>query len=423
MAVDGETSGSNINAALMAGAGGNMATAYGDGVASPESAAVWLNAPATGAPSMAGTNLCDGVDCRISVDDFYGNTFTFPLVVEIVSLSDGVAVVDSPEFVLVNAGQSPVIPAIRIYAVGDADSAPPDPVVAASFGLQHVGANTSVAVVSVSVSRCEAGWGSVADPLTGTGLSCHQCPVGAYSDALSWAACEPCPGGTSSAAVGSSECALCAPGYGWNAAAAACALCPVDTFSDDTTLQMPCQPCPGGATTNGTAGAIECTTPLVCLPGNGSVVIGGERACAPCPTGTFNANTTVEACEVCPDGTTTDPEAIGATGCDWCDAGFGVDALTGDCLACPEGTYAENATLGGNCTQCDGSTVVVGDLAIDCLAAAALDVDVPALIITGSFALLLIVLILVSLCLFKATGAKHKAIATVIISLYDVTTD
>ena len=54
---------------------------------------------------------------------------------------------------------------------------------------------------------------------------------------------------------------------------------------------------------------------------------------------------------------------------------------------------------------------------------APLEVDIPALAITGGFVLILIVAIIISLCVFKAEGAAHESIATIVLSIYDVTTD
>lgn len=315
---------------------------------------------------MAGTNLCEATACTLTLDDIYANTVTTPTVVEIVPLSDSVAVFDGPEFVLVTDGASPVIPEVRLYAVGSLGS-PPNATVAASFGLKHIGSAETVAVLTAAATHCDAGWGAVVDSAAGTtALTCEPCPVGTFSAEPSWAACTGCPPETTTTVPMSETCEWCAAGFGWNPGSSACEACPVDTFSNAPTLNIACEPCPGSATTNGTVGATECTTPLVCLPGNGSVVVGGERACAPCPGGTFNANTTVEACGICPDGSTTEPGAIGATACDWCAEGFGLDTADGVCVLCGNGTYASNATLGSNCTACNGEVQLVGGLPLLC---------------------------------------------------------
>ena len=360
--------GGDANEALDAGT--SAAFAYGNGLASPPQAAYWLSPPiATGSgfdPPMAGSNLCETTNCTISLTDAYSNTVTTPVVVEIVPLSNAVSLLDAPEFVLVTGGQSAVIPAVRIYAVGSLD-VPPPPTVVASFGLQHIGSSVTVGVLNASASSCDIGWGAIVDSLAGNALTCELCLVGTFSNDVSWAACAACEVGTTTVAAGGNSCDWCEAGFGWNSGASACQPCPVDFFSGAATFQSPCQACPGGATTDGSTGATACNSPLICQPGEGSIVVGGARACAACGVGTYNPNTTVEACAVCPDGTTTNPDTVGATACDWCSVGFGVVVDGAECEMCPSGTYAENATRSDNCTICDGEVQIVGGLPLACI--------------------------------------------------------
>ena len=53
--------------------------------------------------------------------------------------------------------------------------------------------------------------------------------------------------------------------------------------------------------------------------------------------------------------------------------------------------------------------------------AEALNVDIPALALTGGFVIVLLVAVFVSVFVRKADGAVHATIATIVLSIYDVT--
>jgi len=201
---------------------------------------------------------------------------------------------------------------------------------------------------------CRPGYGSK----TGEGI-CSLCPIGTYSEGGSMEDCKPCKFGLTSAA-GSSSRAQCVPvsqacpvgqvappgavsaaqcvciaGYGGGATPQhACSICRVGSWAPGIDTQ-PCIPCGWGYTSpEGSCSEDECIPAnacpagteyystvtkafsfedCVCKPGFGSFT--GKGVCHRCPAGTFSAGGTMESCESCGEGWTSDEGAVSKDEC------------------------------------------------------------------------------------------------------------
>ena len=162
------------------------------------------------------------------------------------------------------------------------------------------------------------------------------CPRGSYRGAeatfnpTTGTLCTPCPAFMDTLDEGSltAEACLAPPGYGYNAATRAAALCAKGTYSEDWG-RAPCASCGGGIVTTTAAGAAspdECFIP----PGHFGVLAADNRtlSAAPCPRGTFGSaaptfGIVASDCSDCPEHSTTRQEAsTDALQC-LADAGYG----------------------------------------------------------------------------------------------------
>ena len=252
--VNGVSEGDGTNPALGLVVGDNRPLAYGVGVASLPDEAEWQAPPTALSAAMAGASLCGVSECVATLRDAFGNTVTTPTVVEIVATSIG-AVVDGPQYLLVADGRSAPIASLGIRVTGDAAAIPAS--VDLTFGFRLVGAPNVTAALTATATPCEPGWGAVGDVFGG--WTCAECEAGSYSAAMSWEACRVCEAGTVSVEAGATSCNWCVAGYGWDAAAEACAVCTDGSFSPEETLVEACQGCLDEGLGDG---ATECAAPL-----------------------------------------------------------------------------------------------------------------------------------------------------------------
>ena len=118
---------------------------------------------------------------------------------------------------------------------------------------------TIFAAVAVTLfTACAPGWYD----LTGSGSSCHPCPVGSYCPGGWPAALSGCPSGSTSAANStSSDACECREGYYWDATLNLCTACPAGSFKDVVGSLHACDgTCPEGTTSpSGAISIRECS--------------------------------------------------------------------------------------------------------------------------------------------------------------------
>ena len=244
-------------------AGGNVATGYGNTVASSPRDPMWSVSPEDG-NAMPGSNLCGNESCLVTAIDSFDNTVLTPTIVQIravdmTELRPVLAV--GPAFVLLQNGTSPAIDDIRLRAllVPDGTTVMTESLsIRVSLLLPEGGDSAGGGVQLSSLTPCSAGFGAESD---GEGLVCLPCAAGTYSEATSWEGCLPCPAGTTTGGLGDTECAWCIPGWGWDEAAGSCVACAAGTFAANATLQAPCDVCGSGLTTSGD-GADACAVAI-----------------------------------------------------------------------------------------------------------------------------------------------------------------
>ena len=116
-----------------------------------------------------------------------------------------------------------------------------------------------IAAVAVTLfTACAPGWYD----LTGSGSSCHPCPVGSYCPGGWLAALSGCPSGSTSAANStSSDACECREGYYWDATLNLCTACPAGSFKDVVGSLHACDgTCPEGTTSpSGAISIRECS--------------------------------------------------------------------------------------------------------------------------------------------------------------------
>ncbi|CAL1281077.1 unnamed protein product [Larinioides sclopetarius] len=135
---------------------------------------------------------------------------------------------------------------------------------------------------------------------------CIDCPQASYQDKINAFSCLPCPLGYTTYEKRSrslSDCkAPCQPGTFSRTTFEPCQPCPLNTYQEDA-LRKDCFKCPTGLFTwkAGSNSSKDCTSS--CKPGSYSDT--GLEPCSLCDFGFYQSQHKQNACEICPNGTTT----------------------------------------------------------------------------------------------------------------------
>ncbi len=201
--------------------------------------------------------------------------------------------------------------------------------------------------------------------------ACIKCTKGYY---CSGGKKEQCTDNTFTSDDGS-FCQKCMPGYECNKDSEP-KKCPPGKYGENAA----CKECATG-TYQDNEGSTFCKT---CSPG--TVLTKAKTGCEKCSKGTYNdgMNSTISACQPCPDNTYQDMEGqaicktcvqgkypekqIGSTSCDNCPAGYlctggrkgacppGHYCMGGNALVCPMGTYSAGLDKVEECKKCEKGT-------------------------------------------------------------------
>jgi len=172
---------------------------------------------------------------------------------------------------------------------------------------------------------------------------CVACAAGTYQDG-DMLLCAPCAAGTY-ALGNAAACSVCGAGTYSAGGASSCSPCAAGTYSLGNASSCVPKVCERGSVLSPSSGECEAVN---CAAG--TQFQGAE--CVACAPGSFR-NDTMAQCDLCAPGT----YALGgATLCTAkaCDAGYALDASSGECVAqCGEG-YALDASSGECVAQCGG---------------------------------------------------------------------
>ncbi|XP_055926693.1 sushi, von Willebrand factor type A, EGF and pentraxin domain-containing protein 1-like [Argiope bruennichi] len=184
--------------------------------------------------------------------------------------------------------------------------------------------------------------------------ACLDCPHASYQDKINAFSCLPCPEGYTTYEKRSkafSDCkAPCKPGTYSRSTFEPCQPCPLNTYQEHA-LRKECTRCPIGLLTwkTGSNSSTDCTSS--CKPGSYSDT--GLEPCTLCDFGFYQSQHKQNACEICPDGTTT--KAKGSIALDQCEkvdickdlhpcSNFSTCMQTGSSYTCicPPGSYGKH---------------------------------------------------------------------------------
>jgi hypothetical protein len=191
---------------------------------------------------------------------------------------------------------------------------------------------------------------------------CQLCAVDTYQNSVGQTACLDCPILYSSPGVqisqmstygntGSSFC-LCPPGYRYTYDGVSvvnfpnsCTLCSAGTYKDVPDL-LECLACNAGYFSS-TTGAAQCSA---CPPGKYSN-LNEQTICIDCAAGQYNDIEAATVCQNCPDDSGHQSQGADSIDACLCNAGFGTELDSTQCLACAPGKYkdTQNNVI---CTSC-----------------------------------------------------------------------
>lgn len=163
-------------------------------------------------------------------------------------------------------------------------------------------------------------------------------------------------------------------------------------------------------------GAVVAANATQCGPGYGLATSDDRLWCEPCPGGTASENLSWDRCLECAAGRATEPGTVGASGCGWCDVGYGQDE-TGTCARCEAGTFSGTATLDSGCEPCGAGLTTNGTGADACNRALIPSQNVDLLIVIVTVVILAVAVVALIVSCVRKRDANHGAIATVLLSV------
>ena len=183
---------------------------------------------------------------------------------------------------------------------------------------------------------------------------CTRCLINTYSVGGDKAKCVDCPSHepTTMGLTGSDKCSsvTCDPGTGLDIITGQCNTCPINLYSEGG-LNIKCKDCPASKpTTMGKIGASSCSS-VTCEAGDGLDVLTGT--CNKCPENSYSRGGLNQRCVQCPSHIPSTHGLVGVTTRDdcheltWCDVGRGYKPS--GCEDCPINTYSK----GGRSVQCE----------------------------------------------------------------------
>ncbi|EKX31555.1 hypothetical protein GUITHDRAFT_149224 [Guillardia theta CCMP2712] len=188
-----------------------------------------------------------------------------------------------------------------------------------------------------------------------TESGCEPCPIGTYKDNSLNQPCFTCPRNSSTVAVGSEFITACQCVGGYvGERGGPCVPCNSSSYK---ITYLTCQPCGTGQYSPPASDSIES-----CVCGEGFYPV--QEGCAPCNPGAFKNWVGDDACEICPENTTTlNYGSVSSESCT-CVPGFHRLNEGSACEKCPSNTY-KNVSGETGCSPCpQHSTSPAGSVSI-----------------------------------------------------------